>query len=515
MAELPPGRLEPMRAFVHPAIAVLVPFAFLCAIDGLVRGALLGSLVPPPAAGFRMLVLAAGAAEAVSANFLQRERMGGFGTRLREVVLVLAGTGGIAWLLSGRPFRGEFSPVAFEVLWPVFLAGVQWSLTLFVHVTLRERELFLSLVGGKEGAAIRQAARDASGEAGSAVAGLAKLRTMIAIFEAVVIAFLVIAYLGLNGRGGWWVPVAVAHEAVGVLAMSVLASFAHEQALLAAGIPADTRRLGAATATSAAGLGILFVAAIALAGSRPALPLSILAAVLEALTRLFSFTREPTAAPAVRAPSPGATDGGMRAMLESLNARETPAWIATTVRVLGIALAACAAAAALYFLLRPLLTRDTRMVLRSLHPVAALRRTFRRIAAIVAGLPRAFLAWLREGGGEAIRVLQAVAAAGAGPAVAVPPRVPSARRGAGARAPRSVREFVRIVRWGERRGVRFDRAEGPLEYAARLAAAEPARGADLAAAAAVFERIVYSGARSPTAERELAALVRAIMSRTR
>jgi len=508
------GRLEPMRTLVHPAISVLVPFAFLCAIDGLVRGALLGSVVPRPAAGFRVLVLAAGAAEAVSANFLQRERLGGLGARLRELVLVLAGVGALAWLLSGRPFRGELSPVAFEVLWPVFLATLQWFLSVFVHGTLRERELLLSLLAGKGGAAMRQAGRDASGEAGSAAAGLTKLRTMIAIFEAAVLLFLVFAYLAHGGGGGWWVPVAVAHEVAGVFAMSVLAGFAHEQQLLAAGIPVDTRSLGTRAASSAAGLGILFAVAIALAGPRPALPLSILAALLEALGRLFAFTRRPLAAPAARAPAGEAMDGGMRAMLEAIAARETPAWIAVAVRVLGIVLAAGAAAAALYFLLRPLIVRDTRQVLRHVRPLTALRRALRRVAAVAAGLPRAFLSWLREGGRSAVRVLRVVAAAGAEPAAVRPGRPRRVRQRAGASVSRSVREFVRIVRWGERRGVRFDRAEGPLEYAARLAAAVPTRAADLAAAAAVFELVAYSGAGSPSAERELAARARAIVRRT-
>jgi hypothetical protein len=62
--------------------------------------------------------------------------------------------------------------------------------------------------------------------------------------------------------------------------------------------------------------------------------------------------------------------------------------------------------------------------------------------------------------------------------------------------------------------VRFDRAEGPGEYASRLAAAVPARGPDLAAAAAAFERIAYSATAAPSVERELSALVRTIVRRT-
>jgi hypothetical protein len=514
MAERNAGQLEAMRSLVHPVVAVLTPFAFLCAIDGLVCGALLGAVVPRPAAGFRLVVLLAGAAEAVSANFLQRERLGGFGARMREMVLVLAGSGVLLWLLSGRPFRGEFSPVAFEVLWPMVLAGVQWLLTLYVHATLRERELFLSLVERKEAPALKLAAREASGEAGGSAEGLAKLRSMVVIFEAIVLVFLVLAYVARGGAGGWWVPVAVGHEAVGVFTISLLAAFTHEQELLAAGIPVETRRLGGRAASSAAGLGILFTAAIALAGARPVLPLSILAAILDAISRFFTLDRGTVRPPEARSRAAGDADGGMRAMLEALAERETPAWIAVAVKALGWVLAAGAAAAALYFLLRPLLARDTRSTLRALRPLAALRRALRRLATAASGLPRAFAAWLRAGGREAVRVLQAATAAGSESKTGASGGVGKGRRGAGPRITQSVREFVRIVRWGERRGVRFDKAEGPGEYASRLAVAVPARGPDLAAAAAAFERVAYAGTAAPSAERELSTLVRAIVRRT-
>jgi hypothetical protein len=369
-------------------------------------------------------------------------------------------------------------------------------------------------VEGKEAPALKLAAREASGEAGGSAGGLAKLRLMVVIFEVVVLVFLVLAYLARGGAGGWWVPVAVGHEAVGVFTMSLLAAFTHEQELLAAGIPAGTRRLGGRAASSAAGLGVLFVAAIALAGTRPALPLSILAAILDAINRFFTFDRGSVRPPETRSRAPGETDGGMRAMLEALAARETPAWIAVAVKVLGLVLAAGAAAAALYFLLRPLLARDTRSTLRTLHPFASLWRALQRIAAFAAGIPHAFATWLREGGREAVRVLQAAAAAGPGSAASASDRMGRGRRGAGSRVPRSVREFVRIVRWGERRGVRFDRAEGPGEYASRLAEVVPARGTDLAAAAAAFEQIAYAGTAAPSVERELSTLVRAIVRRT-
>ena len=274
-----------------------MPFAFLVALDALLRGGVMGALVPRPAPGFRLVVLLAGAAETAAANFLQRERLGGFGPRLRELVLVLAGAGLALWLLSGRPFRGEVSPVAFEVLWPVVLAGVQWLLSLFIHQVLRERELFLALVAGREGLALKLAAREAGGEAGGSARGLEKLGRMIVGFEVVVLLLLIGVYAGREGGGGWWVPVAVGHEILGLLALSVLAAFSHEQSLLASGFPADARRLGGRIAAAAVLLGILSAVAVAAAGARPVLPLSILAAILAALGRFFAVDRAPAQAP--------------------------------------------------------------------------------------------------------------------------------------------------------------------------------------------------------------------------
>ena len=338
---------------------------------------------------------------------------------------------------------------------------------------------------------------------------------MVVIFEAVVLVFLVLAYVARGGAGGWWVPVAVGHEAVGVFTMSLLAAFTHEQELLAAGIPAETRRLGGRAASSAAGLGILFAAAIALAGARPVLPLSILAAILDAINRFFTVDRGPVRPPEARSPASGDTGGGMREMLEALAARETPAWIAVAVKVLGWVLAAGAAAAALYFLLRPL--ARPRHAQHAARPApargpAARAETARGDRGRIAPRLRSVAAGGRAGGGPGAagrdrhRVPDPTTGASGG--------VGKGRRGAGSRVPRSVREFVRIVRWGERRGVRFDRAEGPGEYASRLAAAVPARGPDLAAAAAAFERIAYAGTAAPSAERELSTLVRAIVRRT-
>lgn len=506
MAE--PRRDGAMRTLVHPAVAVLVPFAFLAALDALLRGGMIGAMAPRPAAGFRIVVLLAGAAETAIANFLQRERLGGFGARVRELVLVLAGAGLAAWLLSGRPFRGEPSPVAFEVLWPVLLAGAQWLLTLFVHQILRERELFLSLVEGRDGPALKLAAREAAGEAGGSAQGLARLRRMVVGFEAAVLVLLIGVYVGRAGEGGWWVPVAVGHEILGLLALSVLAAFTHEQSLLAAGISVDGRRLGGWIAGAAVSVALLTVAAAAIAGARPVLPLSILAALLAALSRFFTVERAPAVPPPPGSrPIEGGTGDGMRELLEQLARQETPAWLELLMKVLGYALAAAAALSALYFLLRPLLRRDTRLALRNLHPLAALRRALARFAALAIGMPRALGAWLREGRHEALAVLRAAAAGGRGGGVARMAPGP-VRRG---RASRPVREYVRLVRWGERHGVRFDRAEGPAEYAARLAVAVPSRATALAAAAAAFERIVYAAAPGPAEERELADLVRGVV----
>jgi hypothetical protein len=422
-----------MRTLVHPAVAVLLPFAFLAAMDALLRGGTIGAMAPRPAAGFRIVVLLAGAAEAASANFLQRERLGGFSARFRELVLVLAGAGLAAWLLSGRPFRGEPSPVAFEVLWPVLLAGVQWLLTLFVHQILRERELFLSLVEGRDGPALKLAVREAAGEAGGSAEGLAKLRRMVVGFEAAVLLLLIGVYVGRAGEGGWWVPVAVAHEVLGLFALSVLAAFAHEQSLL---VRASPRKPPGRPDRGAAADRMLAAA-----------PRGGHAAGLRCRSSRYPprsagssrSTRPAEPPPASSRPAEG--PDGMREMLEQLARQETPAWLALFMKVIGYTLAAAAAGAALYFLLRPLLRRDTRHALRTLHPLAALRRALWRLAVLTAGLPRALRVWLREGRREAAAVLRAAVAGGEGGGSARTTPGPS-RRG---RASRPVRDYVRLV----------------------------------------------------------------------
>ena len=196
-------------------------------------------------------------------------------------------------------------------------------------------------------------------------------------------------------------------------------------------------------------------------------------------------------------------------MLEQLTLQETPAWLGSLLKGIEYAAAAAATLAVLYFLLRPLLRRDTRLALRNLHPLAALRRAIARIAALATGMPRALRVWLREGRREAAAVLRAAGSRG-GSVAGARAATGTSRRG---RASRPVREYARVVRWGERHGIGFDRSEGPGEHAARLAAAVPSRAAALVAAAAAFERIVYSAAPSATEEHRLASLVRDVLRR--
>jgi hypothetical protein len=149
----------------------------------------------------------------------------------------------------------------------------------------------------------------------------------------------------------------------------------------------------------------------------------------------------------------------------------------------------------LYFLVRPLFSRETRASLRGAHP---LRFLAAKVRAIVAAFREAALAirrGLRAPRKTVLRVartlfegLQGVARQaqeGGG-------RDSVAARQRRQRLARTLREFLRIIRWGEQAGVPFRPSMGPLEYATSLGRAVADRQEDLLEAARAFEEIVFS-----------------------
>jgi hypothetical protein len=497
----------------EPALAVLAPFLFVQAFDAVVRLGILAEALPaaPPASLLVALLVAVG--QTAVGGWLRRERVVGLLPRLRELVLLTAAAWLLLLVLSGRPFRGDFSPLQPCLAWPLVLCVAQWVLTTHVRASLEPRRLFFSLVAGRTGHDLVAAARDAGGEAGESSQRLRGLSRFTAGLEAAA----VLPYLGLAGvaaaTGGpgpsAWVTVRVlAFAAAGVVFNAALKALEAEQELCLAGIAPDHGKALRGLAGPCAGILGLFGAGLLLAGRAPLLPLSLIQRFLDWLSSLFPSApaQAPAAAPRQEAPAAGMED--LQRMMGGPGAAESPL-LRDILRIAGIVLAVAAAGAFVWFIVRPLFSAETRRSLLKVHPVRTAARKLARFLRLLARLPGALAAWARapRGGLSAMprAILEAIREAADGRPARGRDGTRAAARG------RAVRELRRLARWGGRAGVAFADTEGPMEYVRRLAASAPAKAAALDQAGLLIEELVYAPAPAAGAERMLSRAVDGIV----
>jgi hypothetical protein len=511
---MPESRLGMLRADLHPLISVLLPFSFLQAFDAVIRLGIFESLMPVPPPVFLLVVLAAGASQTLISNFLGSRRIAGVLPRIREFILTLAAADVLLALLHGGPFRGDWNPLTLNVLWPLLLCVMQWLLTLYAQNLFRSRELYLRLLGGASGHALIRAARQAAGEAAEAQETLRKLIvTAVALEVCVVVLFALL--LGARVIAGIPAPPEMVtvrvliHVVLCTACIVVLRLFSHEQTISAAGVdPASSgglRRI----AGSLAGVGTVFLAGLLLSGRAALLPLSALTNFFTWLSNLLPRGGNGNFIPPRLDTLPQGPDiqGVSNMELPPVSESEL---LARIFRILGIVAAAAAAAALLYFIIRPLLSRDARRMAGQIHPLRGLLRRLRAIARMLALLPGALSRRLRAPGKGFASVPRAILDS---LRESIPGRKgrqvqDRARRKSQDRA---VRDFQRLARWGRKAGVIFTPVEGPADYVRRLELSAPTKGPVLREAARLFEELVYADALPARGEGALARLVDGIV----
>jgi hypothetical protein len=507
------GREDLLRSYLHPLMAVGLPFFFLQALDGLMRlGIIPGHAAGP--AGTLVVVLLAGASRAVAANILGRERISGAAALLRELVLTLAACFVLLFLLTGRLFRGDVNPLDPALAWPLVLCAAQWFLTWIIQGALRARELFLALIAGKSGHALVAAAHDAGGEAGQAHESFMRLQSLVVVLQLFAIIPWIILEAVNSITGGASPGFAltariVVNVVAGVVFLVILRGFADESSSRAAGVTLEqvggSRRYG----MPLAGVTALFIASAALAGGNSIAPLALIGRLLAWLNSLGSGYTPPPAAPLQ--PQQVQPNDSTAQMLAGLPALKPTPVLDEILRIAGFVLAAAAAAGFLYFVARPLLRRGLFTAARRFHPLRAAARAAVLLARFLAGIPAGLARWLRSPGKGISAIPRAILAglrdAAAANAAAARVKEKAARVSRG----RAVREFRRLARWGGRTGVDLSASEGPMDYARRLLLRAPAKEAAIREAARVFETLVYGPVPDPKGERDLARLVDGIV----
>ena len=487
-------RLAVYRAAIHPTLALVIPFLFLVLLDLLLRLLVLDLVLPPNPPGTVFVLLLTGAAQAAIANALQKEKVGSALPRMRELLVILILAAVVFMATRGYLFAGDLVPAKAEVIYALVLVLIMWFASFGLHRAFREREVFLSLLIGKEGPQLRTAVRSYSAEATESVARMRQVKRVAIWFQALILLALFAALLGGREIGPGLLLLVLVHLALGLTCTAVLNGYLEEQGYFGGGFvlpPAlRRRRVGAA---------LLFVALAALVtwplvGAEPPLPASYLGEFFAWLNDLMT----PDKPLEVRQRELRTSDSEPLAERErdlsqlmgdareqsDLAARLFQAFLITVLAALGLGL--------IVFLVRPLFSRDLGDLLRGLS-LAGLWRGFARglsqaLDTAVAGLRRMLSAPRDVAGRLAATVTRAARERRrqARARRAVRHRLRHGAHGA------AVRGFVRLVRWGERAGVPFRRSVAPLDYVRALGARVPERRAELEAVGVLFEELVYS-----------------------
>lgn len=485
--------LRSYRSYRHPLFSVLLPFLFVWLVTGCLRAAIpaLGRI---PAV-YPILLLVATLSEAAVSGYLTARRAQGFLPRLRELVVLLVFSLAFLKLANGDVFRGDWGVGRLDIVLPLILVAAEWLLAVSIHASLRERELLLSLVIGKDGAELKESIREMGAEAAASLAALARLRRLIVALQA--LAFLALFFLSIArpaSIGPGLAVLAAAHFAVGLVCLFTVNSYREWQAVMGDGFTVSRRIVSRRAGFAAA---LCLVAALALipaVGRDAPLPSSYLEAFMAWLQRITTLPEAPgryeTETDEVTSP-----DYQLERQTQALRGlgevRQGNEALQRLLRIILIAVVAGGPAAVILVLLVAPLFRKRE---EKAHPLRALRAWLVRTAQAVAQGFRNFLSALRyRPRGEVKRRSLREIIFGRGDAGAA--RTGDERAGFFQRLAlsREIRTFVKVIRWGERRGVRFHRSLGPREYAGFLGAAAPEVRGDLERLADILEELLFSG----------------------
>ena len=487
-------RLAVYRAAIHPTLALAIPFLFLVLLDRLLRLLVLDLVLAPNPPGTVFVLLLTGAAQAAVANALKKEKVGSALPRMRELLVILILATVVFMATRGYLFAGDLVPLKAEVIYAQILVLIMWFASFGLHRAFREREVFLSLLIGKEGPQLRTAVRSYSTEATESVARMRQVKRVAIWFQTLILLALFVALLGGREIGTGLLLLVLLHLALGLTYTAVLNGYLEEQGYFGGGfvLPPALRRRRVGTA-------LLFVALAALVtwplgGTEPPLPASYLGAFFAWLNDLLTpdqplearqtELRTGSSEPLQERERERSQLMGEQREQSDLAARLFQAVLITVLLALGLGL--------IVFLVRPLFSRDLGEMLRGFSLAGLWRGFARGLSQAAATALAAFRRMLAAPRDVAERLAATVTRAArerrrqAQARRAVRNRLRHGAHGA------AVRGFVRLVRWGERSGVPFRRSVAPLDYVRALGARLPERRAELEAVGVLFEELVYS-----------------------
>ncbi len=478
--------LRLLRSFVHPLLSIFLPLLFLLSADQLLR--VIFPAFPWFPRHLAPLLLAAGLEETAMGNLLFKERAS-FLARIRELVVLLALAFAVLFILFGlKSERGfQLSPV---LIYPMIAILLQWLLCHGIHAGLRERELLLSSLTGKRGAALRHSLRDSSYQAGLTIRMLRNIRAGAILFQIQIIALLITATVLKRQPTFGGALVVSLHSIGGLMGIGVLHSFEEQQLLLGRGLPLplalERRRVLFCLSI------LVITAAVVMLAARNAslLPLSALIALLRKLASLFRFPG-----------GPGFAETLQNALIERQRyyqalglSQPPPAADPLAVLILELLrrlFRTLLGTGLFLFLVFPLLSQEFLDRLREFRPLATLWRRLRLFLGFSIRYWLRILRLLRSFRRHSVLTVEDELESAA---IRRHSRIKARRLSVRKRVQmnRVQRAFLALTRWGEQLGVPYVFCLIPLEYSERLIAVVPAGSGRLDYVVEVFEEVMFS-----------------------
>ncbi len=472
------------RTIIHPLIAFVLPASFLISFVLLAAEQYRMVYIQPP--GFMnrlclslfLISFFSGLTAVIFGNLFQTERVR-WTARVRECMVLALIVYTVASFFRTGPLLTRFIPALANVL-PAVYSVCQWICSVWIQKGLRDREVLVLELEGKEGTVLYTTLREMGLQADTALKALGRIRIQ-STAGALALFFLLIPqetsniHLSVSA-----IASVMVYFAVFLFMLAVCSQYSFEQYAAGAGLREEDRQRSSRLRYSAVLIMLAGITAFFVHGKAPLIPI---VTVLNLLRRLgnwllrlipilhFSSGYEPLPEPVVTERMklvPMDMEGGfdIRFILEVIN-RFLPLLLVVLLVI---------------FLLTPLLSKRYRVMISRHSP-----------GIFISGLWLLIRRWFGkrdEDGEDGFRLdpdnmasvrkrLQRL-----GPAQTDRVR----RRELG----RVSRAFVRLIRWGRRSGIIFTATSAPGSYAQRLAERFPDQKEDLVYIADCFEEAAYS-----------------------
>jgi hypothetical protein len=370
-----PVRIRLYTAIFQPLTSIVLPMLALLTMTAFIGGLIVD--VRPHLFLATMLFLTL-LSEFMVGNFVYRERIG-VAARIRELAFVIL----LCYVFFSLPlnthFSGTFRPSLLNI-YPVLLCGLGWLIAAATHSHLREQELFMQTVAGQYGNALHIILRDNVEIYRTARSGILSIGRMgLALF---IILSLLLCGLRL---GGVSIPVFgfvmyAAFTFAFIMLQLALNSYMDDYSFMTDGVTVPDRlhrlRLGLGFSIAT----IIAIIALALTGRRSLIPFSLVVALFRWIGALFK-SKAPASPAAPQLPSAAPPrEPALADLLQELGKATTPPeWLLVLLDILKVAALTMLAVLILFFLFKPLLSRNFIHKIMSFPVIGALIRLVRNI----------------------------------------------------------------------------------------------------------------------------------------